>query len=225
MFPKGNIVSNESANHRPLSALGSKAHAGAARLENPQNAGSSVADAMSKAGGGPPELLSQRLTELAAPLQALFHQQNSALGLPADGLPASGVAAAAMKRFADSQSVQADALRRMIGDSLARNTFVQAMPQLVASLLPSPPRALVRPYAPFRDEQSDRVRTAADLGAMIRKARKAMKMTQAEFATHAGVGRRFVSELEGGKASLEFDRVMACAEAAGIDLLARQRGG
>lgn len=69
----------------------------------------------------------------------------------------------------------------------------------------------------------ERVRTVAELGVLVRRARKAMKMNQSEFAAHAGVGRRFVSELEGGKASLEFDRVMACAGAAGIDLTARAR--
>ena len=58
----------------------------------------------------------------------------------------------------------------------------------------------------------------------LRRARKAMRMNQAQFAAHAGVGRRFVSELESGKASLEFDRVMACAQAAGVDLVARVRG-
>ncbi|WP_084385014.1 helix-turn-helix domain-containing protein [Novosphingobium naphthalenivorans] len=68
------------------------------------------------------------------------------------------------------------------------------------------------------------VKGTADLGPMVRKARKAMKMNQSEFAAHAGVGRRFLSELESGKPSLEFDKVMACALAAGIDLLARTRG-
>jgi y4mF family transcriptional regulator len=67
------------------------------------------------------------------------------------------------------------------------------------------------------------VQSVADLGALVRSARKAMKMNQSEFAAHAGVGRRFVSELESGKPSLEFDRVMACLQAAGIDLTARLR--
>lgn len=67
------------------------------------------------------------------------------------------------------------------------------------------------------------VRTVADLGPMIRKARKAMKFNQADFAAHAGVGRRFISELEGGKGSLEFDKVIACAIVAGIDISARNR--
>lgn len=63
----------------------------------------------------------------------------------------------------------------------------------------------------------------AELGQMVRDARKAMKMNQSEFAAHAGVGRRFVSELEGGKPSLEFDKVLACAAAAGVDLFAKKR--
>lgn len=67
------------------------------------------------------------------------------------------------------------------------------------------------------------VRTAADLGQMIRKARKTLKLNQADFAAHAGVGRRFISELEGGKGSLEFDKVVACAITAGIDIGARSR--
>jgi len=67
------------------------------------------------------------------------------------------------------------------------------------------------------------VRTVSDLGAMIRKGRKAMKLNQAAFAAHAGVGRRFISELESGKSTLEFDKVVACAQAAGIDLSARSR--
>jgi len=67
------------------------------------------------------------------------------------------------------------------------------------------------------------IRTVSDLGPMIRNARKAMKLNQTQFAAHAGVGRRFVSELESGKSSLEFDKVIACALAAGIDISARSR--
>lgn len=77
--------------------------------------------------------------------------------------------------------------------------------------------------SPHMHAPGERVRSVVELGALVRRARKAMKMNQSEFAAHAGVGRRFVSELEGGKASLEFDRVMACAQAAGIDLTAKLR--
>lgn len=67
------------------------------------------------------------------------------------------------------------------------------------------------------------ITTVADLGPLIRTARKAMKLSQGEFAAHAGVGRRFVSELESGKPSLEFDKVLACAAAAGVDIIAKPR--
>jgi y4mF family transcriptional regulator len=77
--------------------------------------------------------------------------------------------------------------------------------------------------SPTPTKRQGTLTTAADLGPLIRKARKAMKLSQGEFAAHAGVGRRFVSELESGKASLEFDKVLACAAAAGIDIVARPR--
>ncbi len=82
------------------------------------------------------------------------------------------------------------------------------------------------PFASSRSQTKSAetpLRTISDLGPVIRKARKGMKLNQADFAAHAGVGRRFISELEGGKGSLEFDKVIACAIAAGIDISARSR--
>ncbi|WP_241127770.1 helix-turn-helix transcriptional regulator [Novosphingobium terrae] len=60
--------------------------------------------------------------------------------------------------------------------------------------------------------------SVADVGQRIREARRAMGMTQQSFADLAGVGRRFLSELEHGKASLEMGRVLAVCQAAGIKL-------
>ncbi len=65
--------------------------------------------------------------------------------------------------------------------------------------------------------------TPADFGVVLREARKAMGMTQQQFADAAGVGRRFVSECESGKPRLEFGKVIQVASAAGIDLLAQRR--
>lgn len=67
------------------------------------------------------------------------------------------------------------------------------------------------------------ITTVADLGAAIRDARKRLKLTQGAFADLAGVGRRFVSELEAGKATIEFGKVLLCCTAAGIDLAATPR--
>lgn len=67
------------------------------------------------------------------------------------------------------------------------------------------------------------VASARDIGLLVRAAREAQNMTQQRFADLAGVGRRFVSELENGKATLEFDKVLQVAAAAGVDLMARKR--
>ena len=106
-------------------------------------------------------------------------------------------------------------------------TSPPALPSAVKPQI-AKPRIATRPQAkeqPALASVQAPLRTAADLGAMIRKARKAMKLNQTEFAAHAGVGRRFISELEGGKGSLEFDKVLACAAAAGVDIAARSRTG
>lgn len=65
--------------------------------------------------------------------------------------------------------------------------------------------------------------TSSDLGTAIKFARKAGKLNQQALADLAGVGRRFISELEGGKPSLEIDKVLNVARAAGIDILAKKR--
>lgn len=60
--------------------------------------------------------------------------------------------------------------------------------------------------------------TVAEIGERVRAERKAMGMTQQRFADLAGVGRRFLIELEQGKPSLEIGRVLAVCHAAGIKL-------
>lgn len=67
------------------------------------------------------------------------------------------------------------------------------------------------------------ISTPRDLGNLIRKVREANGVSQQQLADLAGVGRRFLSELENGKHSLEFGKVLSVASAAGIDLLANRR--
>ena len=62
------------------------------------------------------------------------------------------------------------------------------------------------------------VTAVMDIGRRVREARLGMGMTQQRFADMAGVGRRFLIELEHGKASLEIGRVLAVCHAAGIKL-------
>jgi y4mF family transcriptional regulator len=90
-------------------------------------------------------------------------------------------------------------------------------PSTAASLSGPVPRSARQPDRP------NAIAAAADIGKLVRDARKTMGMNQQRFADLAGVGRRFVSELESGKASLEIGRVLAVCKAAGIDLFAQRR--
>ncbi len=53
--------------------------------------------------------------------------------------------------------------------------------------------------------------------------RKKINMTQKEAASIAGVGVRFLSELENGKPTLEIDKVLNVARIFGIDIEANNR--
>ena len=68
-----------------------------------------------------------------------------------------------------------------------------------------------------------KITTAVDIGRLVLAARQKQALSQQSFADLAGVGRRFISELENGKATLEFDKVLQVAAAIGIDLFAKER--
>ncbi len=70
---------------------------------------------------------------------------------------------------------------------------------------------------------SNEITSPADLGKMVRATRQQRRLSQQDFADLAGVGRRFISELENGKATLEFGKALKVANAAGISLLGRAR--
>ena len=78
--------------------------------------------------------------------------------------------------------------------------------------------APLRPFVPERD-QAERwggtaIHSLRDLGAALQVARKALRLTQADLALAAGVGLRFVVELEAGKqAALSIQRPVAGAAA------------
>jgi y4mF family transcriptional regulator len=63
------------------------------------------------------------------------------------------------------------------------------------------------------------IHSVSDIGIAVRNARKTKSLTQQEFADLAGVGRRFLSELESGKPTLEIGKVLKVAVAAGIQLM------
>lgn len=76
----------------------------------------------------------------------------------------------------------------------------------------------VNPTSASAAVRKHQICTVLDIGAAIRTARKSRKLTQQNFADLAGVGRRFLSELEAGKSTLEVGMVLKVAAAAGIQI-------
>lgn len=60
--------------------------------------------------------------------------------------------------------------------------------------------------------------------AELRKRRLALGLTQAEIAELAGVSERFVRAVEAGKTSVHWDKLMALAEALGLEVRFGLRG-
>jgi HTH-type transcriptional regulator/antitoxin HipB len=75
------------------------------------------------------------------------------------------------------------------------------------------------------------IRTAKDIGALIRDKRKTQKLDQAELARKVGVNRRWVLEVERGKPRAEIGLVLKTLDALGLTLSvegeadARRRSG
>jgi y4mF family transcriptional regulator len=96
------------------------------------------------------------------------------------------------------------------------------LPRHAETAPPDPPEAsrglAANPLSVAPHYQS--FQTAADIGALVRQVRVLRRLSQQELATAAGTGRRFISELEAGKATLEVGRLLAVCRALGIDLAA-----
>ncbi len=67
---------------------------------------------------------------------------------------------------------------------------------------------------PVRDLNS----TPEPLAELVRSRRRRAGLSQSELAKLAGVGRRFVSELEAGKPTMQLDRVLAVLLVFGLTL-------
>ena len=59
------------------------------------------------------------------------------------------------------------------------------------------------------------VSNAQDLGNALRVARKRMGLTQPELSLAAGVGVRFIVDLEGGKSTVRLEQVLRVIDALG----------
>jgi y4mF family transcriptional regulator len=69
------------------------------------------------------------------------------------------------------------------------------------------------------------IASASALGRLIRAKRRQIGMTQTEASALAGVGIRFLSELENGKATAELGKVLQVLARLGLVLEIRPRSG
>ncbi len=63
-----------------------------------------------------------------------------------------------------------------------------------------------------------RLRFPADIGSLIKQRRKSLGLTQLEAAEQAGVGRRFLIELEEGKPTAQLGKTMHVLSMLGVTL-------
>jgi y4mF family transcriptional regulator len=63
-----------------------------------------------------------------------------------------------------------------------------------------------------------KITTAKELGLLVHTARKSAKLTQADLAAAAGLGERFVRELERGKPTCQLEKALLIIRMLGIQL-------
>ncbi len=178
---------------------------------------SSASDALKIAGisGLKPELLASigKITAASEALKSAGMGRLNTIGSPSIG--------AAVLRAASAPSLSGvlDATRHLTDGRYA----VTVPPPRAADSLKQVEGGVQRERPVARMQVPRPIKSPEALGQMVRQAREAMGLTQTAFADAAGVGRRFVSELENGKPTLELGKVMAVCAAAGLDLLAAPR--
>jgi len=147
-----------------------------------------------------------------------------------------------VRRSSNSISSMASRLRKVLErdpttetpDTTGSSTQVKAKTAVAARLRvnrPSPPpkepplqgNAAATLKLNSQLKAAKEIQTSADFGRLVRKAREEKGLSQQEFADLTGVGRRFISELENGKPTVEFGKALKVALGAGIAIYGRQR--
>lgn len=96
-----------------------------------------------------------------------------------------------------------------------RAELVQPQRRDADGIVPGP-----RPLEPEQSRRLGAIMTTADIGEIVRRARRNRELTQTQLAALARTGRRFISELEAGKPTLEFERLLNVCHVLGINLYA-----
>lgn len=68
------------------------------------------------------------------------------------------------------------------------------------------------------------VKSTKELGHLVREFRVAQKMTQADILGLANTGNRFIVELENGKPTVQFQKVLDVLDVLGLELAIQKKG-
>jgi HTH-type transcriptional regulator/antitoxin HipB len=72
--------------------------------------------------------------------------------------------------------------------------------------------------------QTVKIQSTKDLGNLVREFRVAQKMTQADILGLANTGNRFIVELENGKPTVQFQKVLDVLETLGLEMVIQKKG-
>lgn len=139
------------------------------------------------------------------------------------------VATKAKKKRLIKTSTAGEALRRHVAEATTADLTtpryliqIKAPEPVATSNLPRMARPVTSVMTPRygRPDGGAPIDDAFDLGRLIRQTRDRYEMTQADLAQAAGVGRRFISDLEAGKPTAELGKALTVCRALGLSLLA-----
>jgi len=69
------------------------------------------------------------------------------------------------------------------------------------------------------------IRSAKDLGAVVRAARQAQSLRQSDLAGLSGTGNRFIVDLERGKPTVQLQKVLDMVDLLGLEVVIRRKRG
>jgi y4mF family transcriptional regulator len=71
--------------------------------------------------------------------------------------------------------------------------------------------------------EGTRIRSSAELGALIRKQRKRLALKQLDLAGLGNTGNRFIVDLENGKPSVQLQKVLDLMDLLGLEVVVRAK--
>ncbi len=75
-----------------------------------------------------------------------------------------------------------------------------------------------------KQNQQVAIKSTRDLGNLVREFRVAQKMTQADILGLANTGNRFIVELENGKPTVQFQKVLDVLDTLGLEIVIQKKG-